>query len=363
VNIQIGDIFDSDACTLVNTVNCVGVMGKGIAQEFKKRYPDMFREYVRLCAEHKLKPGQPYYYSDLTGASIINFPTKDNWRSPSKLSYIRDGLQWFRDNYARLGIVSIAFPPLGCGNGGLDWDDVGPLMFAMLSDLPIDITIFAPYGTLAGKLNAKYLASRSLVSHEVTGSSQAVMDRNWLLIPYVIQALNRGRYTLRVGRVIRQKICYVLTREGIDTGFKFVKGTYGPYSPDINAAVTALFNANLLYEQQSGDMLESIVPDDFKLDMKSYPYCDELRVERTIDLFHRIKNTDQAEMMTTVMYAYDECVKASSVVTEADVLNEVLSWKKRWNPDRVDAIKCTMSDLEMLGLIEPVVMFAVEDLL
>lgn len=361
--IQIGDIFECGARTLVNTVNCVGVMGKGIAQEFKKRYPDMFREYVRLCTERKLRPGQPYYYSDLTGVSIINFPTKDNWRSPSKLSYIRDGLQWFRDNYARLGIFSVAFPPLGCGNGGLDWDDVGPIMYAMLSDLPIDITIFAPYGTPASKLRAEYLVSRSPALHEIIGGAQAIMDRNWLLIPYVIQTLNRGRYTLRVGRVIRQKICYVLTREGIDTGFKFVKGTYGPYSPDIKAAVTALFNANLLYEQQKGDMLESIVPDDFQLDLKTYSYDDELRVLRTVDLFHRIKNTEQAEVMTTVMYAYDECVKASSGVTEADVLDEVIRWKKHWNPSHINDIKRTMSDLEMLGFIKPVITFAFEELL
>ena len=81
--IKIGNIFESKATTLVNTINCVGVMGKGIALEFKKKYPTMFSEYVALCNEGAVKPGVPYYHQDLCGTSIINFPTKDHWRSPA----------------------------------------------------------------------------------------------------------------------------------------------------------------------------------------------------------------------------------------------------------------------------------------
>ena len=106
---RIGDIFSSEMKTLVNTVNCVGVMGKGIALEFKKRYPKMYREYMAMCENGHIRPGKPYYYEDAEGNSVLNFPTKDHWRSPSKLSYIIDGLQWFRDNYDKLGITSIAF--------------------------------------------------------------------------------------------------------------------------------------------------------------------------------------------------------------------------------------------------------------
>ena len=130
--IKIGNMFESDVKTLVNTVNCVGVMGKGIAAEFKKKYPKMFDEYTAMCECGIVKPGLPYYYTDLTGASILNFPTKDHWRSPSRLSYIISGLKWFRENYQSLGITSIAFPPLGCGNGGLDWEMVGPIMYEYL---------------------------------------------------------------------------------------------------------------------------------------------------------------------------------------------------------------------------------------
>lgn len=116
--ILVGDLFASKAQTLVNAVNCVGVMGKGVALEFRNRYPDMFNDYKQRCAKGMVKPGVPYLYTDLTGTSILNFPTKDDWRSQSNIGYVISGLQWFRDNYEKLGIQSIAFPPLGCGNGG-----------------------------------------------------------------------------------------------------------------------------------------------------------------------------------------------------------------------------------------------------
>lgn len=155
--VTIGNIFESKASTLVNTVNCVGVMGKGVALEFKKRYPQMFKEYAEKCRNHELNAGCPYYYCDLTGASVINFPTKEHWRSPSKLSYITDGLNWFVDNYQNLGITSVAFPPLGCGNGGLPWEIVGPLMYQKLKNLPIYIEIYAPFGTKPEQLKKEFL--------------------------------------------------------------------------------------------------------------------------------------------------------------------------------------------------------------
>ena len=98
MKVLIGNMFDSSMATLVNTVNCAGVMGKGVAFEFKKRFPEMYKEYVKLCDQKQLRPGTPYFYQDLCGTSIIVFPTKDHWRSPSKLEYIIKGLDWFVDN-------------------------------------------------------------------------------------------------------------------------------------------------------------------------------------------------------------------------------------------------------------------------
>ncbi len=136
------NIFESRADVLVNTVNTVGVMGKGLAKEFKRIYPDMFETYQKFCEDGTLTVGKLQVYKT-SNKWILNFPTKANWRSPSKLEYIEQGLQKFVDNYARLGIKSIAFPMLGCGNGGLSWEDeVKPLMEKYLKPLSKKIDIF-----------------------------------------------------------------------------------------------------------------------------------------------------------------------------------------------------------------------------
>lgn len=135
------NIFESRADVLVNTVNTVGVMGKGLAKEFKRIYPDMFEVYQNFCEDGTLTVGKLQVYKT-SNKWILNFPTKANWRSPSKLEYIEQGLQKFVEHYARLGIKSIAFPMLGCGNGGLLWEDeVKPLMEKYLKPLSIDIFI------------------------------------------------------------------------------------------------------------------------------------------------------------------------------------------------------------------------------
>lgn len=135
-----GDLFDSNMQTLVNTINCVGVMGKGIAKEFKERFPSVFVEYQVLCVN---KDVFPYLHITPTGQHILNFPTKDHWRFPSKLEYITNGLDWFVTHYQGWGITSIAFPPLGCGNGGLRWSQVASIMQQKLSAVQIPIEIYA----------------------------------------------------------------------------------------------------------------------------------------------------------------------------------------------------------------------------
>ena len=136
-----GDLFTSPAAVLVNTVNTVGVMGKGIAREFKRIFPAMFSEYQALCEKGDLIIGSLFLYRT-PHKSVLNFPTKQHWRSPSRVEYIEQGLRTFVDSYERLGIDSIAFPQLGCGNGELDWDtQVQPLMEHYLKQLPIRIYI------------------------------------------------------------------------------------------------------------------------------------------------------------------------------------------------------------------------------
>jgi O-acetyl-ADP-ribose deacetylase (regulator of RNase III) len=133
-------IFESPAQTVVNTVNCVGVMGKGIAADFRKRYPDMYDEYRNICARKLLEPGKLWLWK-APDRWVLNFPTKRHWRNPSRLEWIEAGLQKFVAEYDRRGITEISFPRLGCGNGGLDWDVVRPMMDAHLSELPITVYV------------------------------------------------------------------------------------------------------------------------------------------------------------------------------------------------------------------------------
>lgn len=136
-----GDLFTSPAEVLVNTVNTVGVMGKGIALEFKTFYPEMFAAYQQACESGALRIGTLMLYRD-TRKSVLNLPTKRHWRSPSRVDDIDAGLKKFVASYEEYGISSIAFPQLGCGNGELDWESqVRPLMERYLSDLPIRVYI------------------------------------------------------------------------------------------------------------------------------------------------------------------------------------------------------------------------------
>lgn len=133
-------ILTSQAQTVVNTVNTVGVMGKGLAAAFKARYPDMAKAYRKLCAEKKIQIGQLWLWK-VPEQWVLNFPTKKHWRNPSKLSYVEAGLKKFVAQYEERGIREIAFPRLGCGNGELDWTDVRPLMERYLNSLPIPVYI------------------------------------------------------------------------------------------------------------------------------------------------------------------------------------------------------------------------------
>lgn len=136
-----GNIFDSPAQTLVNPVNTVGVMGKGLALEFKKRYPKMFEEYKKQCRDGWLYVGS-FMLWRAKDHFVLNFPTKKHWKDPSSLIYVEAGLLSFVNEYESYGVSSIAFPKLGCGNGGLDWKAVKPVMERYLQELPIDVYIY-----------------------------------------------------------------------------------------------------------------------------------------------------------------------------------------------------------------------------
>jgi O-acetyl-ADP-ribose deacetylase (regulator of RNase III) len=145
IQYQKGNIFESSAQVIVNTVNCEGFMGKGLALAFKQRYPEMFSVYQQQCKSGELRIGRPRLYRE-SNPWILNFPTKNKWRANSKIEYLEKGLKYFVANYKEAGIKSIAFPKLGTQNGKLSWDEVGPLMAKYLSKLDIDVYIYIAEG-------------------------------------------------------------------------------------------------------------------------------------------------------------------------------------------------------------------------
>lgn len=148
-----GDLFSSKKDVLVNAVNCVGVMGAGIAKIFKERYPEMFEDYVKKCEQNVVQLGKPYLFPDVEVLPqfevkrILNFPTVQHWSTPAKLDDISAGLDYLLGHYKEWGIKSIAFPALGCGVGGLSWDVVSKLMYEKLAKSELDVEIYAPLGT------------------------------------------------------------------------------------------------------------------------------------------------------------------------------------------------------------------------
>lgn len=148
-----GNLLEEKTEALVNTVNCVGVMGKGIALQFKQAFPETFKQYKKACDAGEVQPGQMFTVPTgnlFNPRYIINFPTKRHWKGKSRLEDIKTGLKALVEEVKRLEIQSIAIPPLGCGNGGLDWAVVKPLIIGAFADLPdVKVLIFEPGGTPA----------------------------------------------------------------------------------------------------------------------------------------------------------------------------------------------------------------------
>ena len=140
-----GDLLESDAQALVNTVNCVGVMGKGIAAQFKKRFPEMFEDYLARCEAGEVRPGEPYLYqATLMPPWVVNFPTKQHWRGRSRFEWVRQGVERLEHQLPEWGVESIAVPPLGCGHGGLDWREVGPFLTETFERWAVRVELYAP---------------------------------------------------------------------------------------------------------------------------------------------------------------------------------------------------------------------------
>ena len=225
-----GDLLARDSVdAIVNTVNCVGVMGKGIALQFKSKWPANFKAYKAACDAGEVRLGRMFVFDSgglLKPNFIINFPTKDHWRGKSDLESIRTGLEDLVQVIQRHQIRSIAVPPLGCGNGGLDWEDVRPMVEAAFARIPgVDVFLFAPGGVIDPKAM-------------VVNTSRPRMTSARAAMLKVMEIYRRFEFGL--SKIEVQKLAYFLQLAGEDMKLDFVKHNYGPYSEALKHALARM---------------------------------------------------------------------------------------------------------------------------
>ena len=217
-----GNLLRADAEALVNTVNCVGYMGKGIALQFKKAFPGNFAAYQKACKQEQVIPGQMFVHEsgDMYGSKIIiNFPTKRHWRNSSRMEDVESGLAALVEEVRSRGIQSIAIPPLGCGLGGLDWSEVKPKIEAAFAELPeIEVLLFEPKGAPEAK-------------DQPVGTSKPKMTRAQALLILLMQRYHQFDYRLTLLEI--HKLAYLLQEQGEKLKLKYEAHHYGPYSNNL----------------------------------------------------------------------------------------------------------------------------------
>jgi len=357
VKVVVGNMFNSQAQTLVNTVNCVGVMGKGIALEFKKRFPEMYEDYVRRCNSKQVTLGRPYLYRHLVPPWILNFPTKDHWRSVARLEDIIRGLEYLEHHYEEWGITSLAVPPLGCGEGQLEWRVVGPTLYRFLRRFSISVILYAPFGTPHEELQATYLEGTSL-HPERNGSSTppSRIDPAWVALVEILRRIESEPYHWPIGRVAFQKIAYFATEAGIPTRLHYQRASYGPHAAELKPLITRLVNNAIIREERRGSMFSVKVGSTFNDARKAYE--SDLKqwepiIENLTDLFLRMR-TQQAEVAATVHFAAKSLSQDSEErPSEREVLAKVMEWKqKRRPPLNENEVALSIRNLSMLGWLK-----------
>lgn len=216
IHVVRGNLFESRAEALVNTVNCVGVMGKGIAYQFKRAYPLMHEDYMRRCKRGEVRLGEITTFRE-NGRIIINFPTKGHWRSSSRLEDIRTGLIALRVFLVDQNVRSGAMPPLGCGNGGLVWAEVRAVIEEELAGLDVDIDLYEPVGSFESSVAKE---PRLSLGHFVLAALRTDLD-------------NPTKITL-------QKAAYFFNVFWGEPYFRFSAYRYGPFSVSLDPMFTTI---------------------------------------------------------------------------------------------------------------------------
>lgn len=317
-----GDLLKQhDVDAIVNTVNCVGVMGKGIALQFKKKWPENFKAYAAACKVKQVKLGEMFIF-DLGGLAtpryIVNFPTKGHWRSASKLEDIETGLQDLVVQMKTLKIKSIAMPPLGCGNGGLAWETVRPLISQYFAELPdIDVRLFEPS------------ASAAPVQLEVNTSTPKMTPGRAAILALLetYQALNYGLSKIEV-----QKLAYFLQEAGEDLKLPFVKHQFGPYADNLRHALDRM-DGHYIHGVGDGVVDSEIKPDEVALKEAKRYLVSLGSPSHTTNIQDRIKKV--AELIEGYQSPYGMELLASVhwVATREDAANSEQALEKiqNWN--------------------------------
>ncbi|WP_322516446.1 macro domain-containing protein [Rhodopseudomonas palustris] len=235
IKLVTGNLLEQRVDAIVNTVNTVGVMGKGIALQFKRKWPANAKAYEAACKRGDVVPGKMFVFDNgglVEPKFIINFPTKRHWRQPSRMADIDAGLVDLVAQVKRLNIRSIAIPPLGCGNGGLDWNLVRPRIEAAFRDLPdVQVQLFAP-NDVSGVRELEPEAQRP----RMTPGRAAILK--------LLSIYREMRYPL--SQIEVQKLAYFLVSAGQDLGrLTFTKHTYGPYAAELRHVLTKMDGAYL----------------------------------------------------------------------------------------------------------------------
>jgi O-acetyl-ADP-ribose deacetylase (regulator of RNase III) len=297
-----GNILDAEAEALVNTVNCVGIMGRGIALQFKELFPENFKAYAAACAHGIVEPGRMFVFDtgELTlPRYIINFPTKRHWRGKSRIEDIESGLLALVEEIRSRNIRSLAIPPLGSGLGGLDWAVVKPLIARAMADLPeVDIQVFEPGG---GPVDAR--ANRSSKVPNLTQGRAALVG---LMHRYLGGLMDPTVSLLEV-----HKLMYFLQAAGEPLKLKYVKGPYGPYAENLRHVLRDIEGHLVSGYADGGDAPDkqlTLVPgavEDSENFLKVHPITRE-RFERVVELVEGFETSFGLELLATVHWVTHE---------------------------------------------------------
>lgn len=318
-----GDILSSRAEALVNTVNTVGVMGKGIALQFKEYFPHNYKAYLVACKNKELEPGKLLAVWDEhlhTGKKlIINFPTKVHWRSPSRYEYIEKGLDALKPLLSDNEMQRVAIPPLGCGNGGLDWVKVRPMIENKLKDLDLEILIYEPYEAI----------KEVLQKNEATKKEVKLTPARASLLYVLFAFESMGEYS---SLFAANKLAYFLQRKGQKLNLEFKPYYYGPYAIGVQKV---LYHLNGVYlkglEQGEAKPFEPLRLNYEKWEEvndyvhKKLEFQDAERVRSLIQFLSGFTSELSLEILATVDYILNEHPGLSL----DEVMQKIASWNVR----------------------------------